>query len=78
MTTEKTHTIEFSKANVREREGGYAVTIYGTTRFLKTSQIVSLTFQGASVHVTLSRSDFHRLTARPKTSDAPAPRHAMT
>jgi hypothetical protein len=61
------HTIEFAREKVRTREGGYAIDIYGTTRFLKNSPSVSLTFQGASVRVTLSRSEFDQLTARPKT-----------
>lgn len=72
----KTHTIEFKKEHVRERKGGYAVEIYGSTKFLKTSQIVSLISEGASVRVTLSRSDFRHLTARPKTSGAHDLRHA--
>lgn len=63
----QTFTIEFSKKNIREREGGYAVTIYGETKFIKTEWIVSLTSSDVSVHVTLTRSAFRHLTARPKT-----------
>ena len=63
--------IDLKAEHVREREGGYCFTVYGESRFVEKSQIEALTSEGAYVRVTLARSAFRRLIARPKNVSSP-------
>jgi hypothetical protein len=64
------HEYEGSKETIRRYESGFAVDIYGETRFIQSSRVVSWSETPSSYRLSLSRSDFRRLISRSK---APSP-----